>query len=107
MRQRLEDQNPPSRVIVTGVSDEVWDDTLARIPVKNPSKVICSNQHVAVSSTGSDEVKLVSTANPCDSRLLHHEGVVYCIRFSNSGHMLALASVQAITIWQVDIWLRR
>ena len=107
VRQRLEGNVSSSRVVVDGVLDEIWDDTLARIPVTRPSKVICTSQHVVVSSVGSDKVKLVSTATPCDSRMLQHEGIVHCMRFSNSGHMLALASTQTIAVWQVDIWLRR
>ena len=59
VRQRLEGNRSSSRAVVNGVLDEIWDDTLARIPDTRPSKVICTSQHVVVSSVGSDKVKLV------------------------------------------------
>ncbi|KIX09815.1 uncharacterized protein Z518_00896 [Rhinocladiella mackenziei CBS 650.93] len=107
VRKQLAGPSTSSRITVKGVPNEVWDDTLARIPVDNPSRVICTNQYVAVSSSGKSRVQLVSTANPCEMRIIDHEGRVNRMRFSNSGHMLALASIRTISVWQIDIWLRR
>ncbi|GKT50167.1 uncharacterized protein ColSpa_10348 [Colletotrichum spaethianum] len=96
-----------SRLVVKGIPDKAWVETLAKIPVKNPSGIACTSQYVALSSFGSRRVRLVSTTNPCSAKTVHHQESVSRMRFSNSGHMLALASLRTISVWQIDIWVLR
>lgn len=91
-------------IVVSGVSNTTWDDSLARVSVGNDLQaekvivsdrcfaVLASNGTIAIWDAMSFEKKLV----------LSHQEYVSAMGFSNSGDMLVSCGFRSTKIWKVS-----
>jgi WD40 repeat protein len=106
MHQKF-NENPAATLSVFGLSNEEWDDCLARVSGGSGRalRLASSPLYLAVAS---DEPK--GTINIWDTKLFEEHKAfflgehVWALAFSNSGSLLACYSFAKTTVWKVADW---
>ena len=102
--RHFEQQAPyPPPLRVRGVTQKVWDDSLAKIslgPRTQTLAVLCSGAHFAV-LTGTGEVSLYDSTNFELQRTLSHAERVCAMSFSSCSDLLATYGFRTTKVWSV------
>lgn len=92
----------PDPIVVRGIAETWWDDTLARIPVpRRSSMIIRSHNHIAVACV--DQVFLFSTSTFANVQTYSHEERIQMIRFSSCGEMLAVFGIHSLKVSKIEM----
>lgn len=91
-------------IMVSGVSNTTWDDSLARVSVGNDiqaEKVIVSDRYFAVLASNGT-IAIWDAMSFEKKRILSHQEHISTMRFSNSGDLLVSCGFRSTKIWKIS-----